>query len=103
MGMLGGESGLRGYYLGRYRDNGLVCVQVEYRWVPVFWRLGLAGFVGLGEVADRPDHFTVEGLKPAGGLGLRLVPDAAARLHVRLDFAFGERSSGIYQTAGEAF
>jgi outer membrane protein assembly factor BamA len=103
LGMLGGETGLRGYYLGRYRDRNLICVQAEYRWVPVVWRLGLAGFVGLGEVADRLDHFEIEGLKPAGGLGLRLVLDAAARLHVRLDFAFGERNSGIYLTAGEAF
>jgi outer membrane protein assembly factor BamA len=103
MGMLGGEKLLRGYYLGRYRDKNMLCVQAEYRWVPVIWRIGLVGFVGLGEVADRLDHFELGGLKFSYGGGLRFVLDSAQRLHVRLDFAFGQKTSGIYFTAGEAF
>jgi outer membrane protein assembly factor BamA len=103
MGMLGGEKGLRGYYLGRYRDNNMAYFQAEYRWVPVFWRIGLAGFAGLGEVADRLGGFRFGGLRYSYGLGLRAVISRAQRLHVRLDYARGQGSSAVYFTAGEAF
>lgn len=103
MGMLGGEKGLRGYYLGRYRDRNMIYVHAEYRWVPIFWRVGLAGFAGLGEVADRLGDFRIDGLKYSYGLGLRLVIDRGQNLHVRLDYARGTGSSAVYLTAGEAF
>jgi outer membrane protein assembly factor BamA len=103
MGQLGGEDGLRGYYLGRYRDNDMIYVQAEYRWVPVVWRIGLAGFAGLGEVADRLAGFKLSGLKYSYGLGLRFVFSRAQRLNLRLDYAFGEGSSAVYFTAAEAF
>jgi outer membrane protein assembly factor BamA len=103
MGLLGGEDGLRGYYLGRYRDKDMIYVQAEYRWVPVVWRLGLAGFAGLGEVADRLGGFRLGALKYSYGLGLRFVFSSAQRLNLRLDYAFGDDSSGVYFTAAEAF
>jgi len=103
MGMLGGEDGLRGYYLGRYRDNNLIYVQAEYRWVPVFWRIGLAGFAGFGEVTDRLTAFRLGGLKYSYGLGLRFVFSPEQRLNLRLDYALGNGSSAFYFTAAEAF
>ncbi len=103
MGMLGGDKGFRGYYHGRYRDNDAIYLQAEYRWVPVFWRIGLAGFAGLGEVADRLDGFSFSGLKYAYGFGLRFVVESKQRLHLRLDYAIGKNSSAVYFTAAEAF
>jgi outer membrane protein assembly factor BamA len=103
MGMLGGEDGLRGYYLGRYRDHNLFYFQAEYRWVPVVWRIGLAGFAGLGEVADRLAGFSINGLKPSYGLGLRFVFSRDQRINLRVDYAFGRDSSAVYFTAAEAF
>jgi len=103
MGLLGGEKIMRGYYSGRYRDKNMMAFQVEYRWVPVFWRLGLAAFAGLGDVADTPGHFDLGRFKYSYGLGLRFVVDPKQRLHIRLDFGFGKGTSGLYFTAVEAF
>jgi hypothetical protein len=103
MGLLGGEKLMRGYYSGRYRDKNLMALQVEYRWVPVFWRLGLAAFAGLGDVADSIGHFDLGRFKYSYGLGLRFVVDHRQRLHLRLDFGFGKGTSGLYFTAVEAF
>jgi outer membrane protein assembly factor BamA len=103
MGMLGGEDGLRGYYLGRYRDRNMIYFQAEYRWVPVVWRIGLAAFAGLGEVAGSLDGFTAGGLRYSYGLGLRFVFSRAQRLNLRVDYAFGNGSSALYFTAAEAF
>ena len=103
MGLLGGQEIMRGYYLGRYRDKDMIALQAEYRWVPVFWRLGLAAFAGLGEVAATLGGFDLGRLKYTYGLGLRFVIDSKQRLNLRLDFGFGKNTSGVYFTAGEAF
>jgi len=103
MGLLGGAASMRGYYLGRYRDKNMITLQAEYRWVPVFWRLGLAAFAGLSDVAATVGGFDLGNFKYSYGLGLRFVIDPKQRLHLRLDFGFGKDSSGIYFTAAEAF
>ncbi len=103
MGMLGGEKGLRGYYQGRYRDKNLFYLRAEYRWVPIFWRIGMAAFGGFGQVADRLGGFRLDGFKYSYGIGLRGVLSRAQRLHVRFDYARGSGSSAVYFTAGEAF
>jgi hypothetical protein len=81
----------------------MIALQAEYRWVPVFWRLGLAAFAGIGDVADRVGHFDLGNFKYSYGLGLRFVFDAKQRLNIRLDFGFGKGTSGVYFTAAEAF
>ena len=103
MGLLGGQESMRGYYSGRYRDKNMITLQAEYRWTPIFWRLGLVAFAGLGDVAATPDSFDLGEFKYSYGLGLRFVFDPKQRLHIRLDFGFGEGTSGFYFTAGEAF
>jgi outer membrane protein assembly factor BamA len=103
LGLLGGEESMRGYYLGRYRDKNLIALQAEYRWLPVFWRLGLAAFAGLGDVAEKLGRFDLANLKYSYGLGLRFIFDRRQTLNIRLDFGFGKGTSGIYFTAAEAF
>jgi outer membrane protein assembly factor BamA len=103
MGLLGGQEIMRGYYAGRYRDKNMIALQAEYRWTPIFWRLGLVVFAGLGDVAATPGGFDLAEFKYSYGLGLRFVFDPKQRLHIRLDFGFGQDTSGIYFTAGEAF
>lgn len=100
---LGGESIMRGYYQGRYRDKNMFILQMEYRVVPVFWRLGLVGFAGIGDVADRMDHFDFGHFKYSYGLGVRFLFKRDEKLNLRIDFAFGKKSSGFYITLGEAF
>jgi len=103
MGLLGGPESMRGYYLGRYRDNNMLVLQAEYRWVPVFWRLGLAVFAGLGDVAASPGRFDLGRLEYSYGLGLRFVIDPKQRINLRLDYGIGKGTSGFYFTATEAF
>jgi hypothetical protein len=103
MGLLGGSEIMRGYYLGRYRDRNMMAVQAEYRWAPIFWRFGLAAFAALGDVAATLGRFDLGRFKTTYGLGLRFVIDPKQRLHLRLDFGFGQGTSGVYFTAGEAF
>jgi outer membrane protein assembly factor BamA len=103
MGLIGGQESMRGYYSGRYRDKNMITLQAEYRWTPIFWRLGLVAFAGLGDVAAAPDGFDLGEFKYSYGLGLRFVFDPKQRLHIRLDFGFGKDTSGFYFTAGEAF
>lgn len=103
LGLLGGQEYMRGYYLGRYRDKNMITLQAEYRWVPLFWRLGLAAFAALGDVAATPGDFDLGSFKYTYGVGLRFVFDPKQRLNLRLDFGFGKGTSGVYFTAAEAF
>jgi len=99
---LGGDSIMRGYYSGRYRDKLLFACQAEYRF-PVWKRFGLVGFGGLGDVAPRLKDLDFSKLRYSLGWGIRykVVPKEGTNL--RLDFAYGKGTSGIYFTAGEAF
>jgi len=99
---LGGDSLMRGYYKGRYRDKHYLAVQAEYR-LPVWWKFGIVGFAALGDVAPAFDKFRIAQFKYAVGMGLRfkIAPKEGANL--RADIAFGPGTTGIYFTAGEAF
>ncbi|MBN2245940.1 MAG: BamA/TamA family outer membrane protein [Candidatus Aminicenantes bacterium] len=98
----GGESYLRGYYKGRYRDKQTVFIQMEYR-TPLWKRLGAAVFGGVGEVMEKINHFSFDRLRASWGFGLRfnLIPEE--HLNIRLDFGFGHDMSGFYVTVTEAF
>ncbi len=100
--MLGGDTILRGYYKGLYRDKNAVAVQAEYR-VPVTGRFGVVGFAGLGKVAA-----SIKDLLPAHarytiGTGLRYRFDPQEGSNLRLDLAWGKGVFGFYFTAQEAF
>ncbi len=99
---LGGESLLRGYFQGRYRDRSLLAFQGEYR-LPVIWKFGAVGFVGLGQVAPEIGDFGLDRFWVAGGAGIRFLLAKKEGLNIRADFAFGEGSSGFYLSLGEAF
>ena len=100
--LLGGDSIMRGYYRGRYRDKTLVAVQAEYR-VPVWWRFGAAAFAGLGEVSAGLGDFRLANLKYSVGFGVRFKLDTREGTNIRVDFAWGEHSNGLYMTVQEAF
>lgn len=99
---LGGDSVLRGYFGGRFRDRSLAVLDVEYR-QHVWWRLGFVAFAGAGQVARTPDKFALNDLHPAGGVGLRFRFIEAERLNLRIDLGWGEDDSGTYISLGEAF
>ncbi len=99
---LGGDTMMRGYYSGRYRDNCLLALQAEYR-LPVWKRFGMAAFAGIGDVASGLGNFKLDGFKYSFGLGLRFKIAPKEGTNLRFDFAWGKGTSGFYFTAGEAF
>ncbi len=100
--LLGGKDMLRGYYLGRYRDNHMVLAQVEWR-QPLFWRLGVVGFAGVGDVASDITGFSLREFKYSLGGGIRYQVDPRNKINIRLDVGFGKKSRGVYFALFEAF
>jgi outer membrane protein assembly factor BamA len=99
---LGGSLLMRGYYEGRYRDHDLIVVQSEYR-LPLWRRIGLVGFVGLGDVAGKMNRFRAREAKTSAGLGLRYMLIPEEKMNLRFDLGFGKDTSGFYVTITEAF
>jgi hypothetical protein len=100
----GGANSMRGYYDGRYRDKDQVVVQAEYR-VPVYGRLGVVAFAGLGNVSHNCDYLSTLALKYSYGGGLRIALSKSEKINLRLDYGIGRggKSSGFYFQLGEAF
>lgn len=103
--LMGGENLMRGYYLGRYRDNTYMASQVEYRFLPFPFskRWGAAGFIGAGTVANDFKGLDLSKLKVAGGAGLRFLIFRSKDIFTRFDVAFTEDGPGYYFFIGEAF
>ncbi len=99
---LGGNSIMRGYYSGRYRDKCLLALQGEYR-LPLWRRWGMVAFAGIGDVSKGLGNFNFKGFKYSFGFGLRFKIAPKEGTNLRLDFAWGKGTSGFYFTAGEAF
>lgn len=98
---VGGASGLRGYYEGRWRDRFLWSTQSEWRF-PIAWRLRGTVFGGVAGVAPSLARIDDTRARPAGGLGLRMRVTSTG-LNVRADVALGEDGPFTYLTIGEAF
>jgi hypothetical protein len=98
----GGQSLLRGYFDGRYRDNTMVSVQAEYR-LPLWWRFGLVGFAGVAQVSRRIGDLAFNRFWFAGGAGLRFAWSPEERINIRLDYGAGNNTTGLYVTITEAF
>ncbi|KXX71440.1 hypothetical protein [Flammeovirga sp. SJP92] len=100
--LLGGKQILRGYLLGRYRDQHSIQVQAEMR-QRIIGRLGITAFLGTGTVYDEISDFQF--LKAALGTGLRFNINRKDPANVRIDFAWSlvDKNNGIYITLGEAF
>ncbi len=99
---LGGDSMMRGYYKGRYRDNVLTAVQAEFRF-PVWWRFGGVVFAAAGGVADSLGRINPAEFKLAWGWGLRFKISSGEGINLRMDIGYGKQGSGVYFTANEAF
>ncbi|POY36239.1 hypothetical protein C3K47_10815 [Solitalea longa] len=115
---IGGDQIMRGYYVGRYRDQHMLAAQSEFRYRP--WgkqedhgwfslsRLSFAGFVGTGMVFSN-QNFSFNDLKPNYGGGFRYMFEPVARMTLRFDYGVGnqnpgeKRSTGFYISLNEAF
>ncbi len=100
--VLGGASNMRGFYRGRFRDNNMTLVQTEMR-MPLFWRIGLAAFTGIGQVASRLNEFRTNEFKYNVGTGLRYVINKNDNVNIRFDVGFTDEGYGFYVVFAEAF
>lgn len=105
--MLGGESMMRGYYSGRYRDQNQISVQAEYRFLPLplpfTKRFGAALFAGTATVFKDRHEVRLENFVWSAGGGLRFLLFPKKDIFTRLDVAFTEEGTGFYIFIGEAF
>ncbi len=99
---LGNDDILRGYPKNRFRDRNFVAAQVEYRF-PVWWRFGLVGFAGAGDVFAKPSDVSMQTLKYSVGAGLRFVVNPAERLNIRIDYGHGREGGYFYFVVAESF
>ena len=103
--LMGGETLMRGYYTGRYRDRNYIGTQVEYRWLPLPFsrRFGATVFGGLGNVAPKIRDFNAKNIVWAAGAGGRFLIFPRKDVFTRVDVGFTEEGSGFYFYIGEAF
>lgn len=105
--LMGGQNMMRGYFLGRYRDNHLLATQVEYRMLPLKLgftkRWGATVFSSLGTVFDEFSKMDEYDLKWAVGGGIRFLLFQNKDIYARLDYAITPDENGFYITIGEAF
>lgn len=99
---LGGDQSMRGFFRGRYRDNHYFATQLEYR-VRVWWRFGLVGFAGVGDVAKDITKFEINKIKYSVGGGIRFRIDEKELWDLRIDFGFGNNTGGFYFNYNQAF
>jgi hypothetical protein len=98
----GGDDILRGYARNRFHDDHFAGTQVEYRF-PLFWKLGMATFLGIGDVFDKPSDISLSTVKYSIGTGLRYAINPNQKLNSRLDVGYGREGFNIYLMIGEAF
>lgn len=105
--LMGGESIMRGYYQGRYRDKNQIATQLEYRLLPLPWtftrRWGAAVFAGTGTVFNDFNSLTTRDLVWSAGAGIRFLLFPKKDIFTRLDLAFTREGTGVYIFIGEAF
>ena len=105
--VMGGDSLMRGYYVGRYRDRCLAAAQAELRFLPFPLgftdRLGGAVFFSAGTVWNEWSALEVGDVRLAGGAGLRVLTFPTSDIFTRLDVGLTEDGTGVYIYVGEAF
>lgn len=103
--LLGSETAMRGYYLGRYRDKNLLAAQTEVRWLPFGFskRWGGTLFASVGTVAPTLDALRLNQVRWAAGGGLRFLFFQKKDVYLRGDLGFTREGTGLYFSLGEAF
>jgi hypothetical protein len=105
MALLGGESLMRGYYTGRFRDKNYLAAQTEYRFLPFSFskRWGAAVFASAGTVAPTVNALSFKYIKPAAGGGIRYLIFPKKDIFLRGDFGITPEGINFYLYTGEAF
>ncbi len=107
--MLGGVDNMRGYTIGRFRDDNMLFGTLEYRHMFMRKKLnkknnynsrfGYVTWLGAGAVAPSVD--LLKNWLPNAGVGLRA--EIQPRMNIRVDYGWAKGESGIYITFAEVF
>lgn len=97
-----GGNDIRGYSEGKYRGDGLMALQGEYRY-NFSERMGLVGFAGMATIYGSDTEDFNWGLYPGAGVGYRYKAFKTVKFNIGLDAAVGKDDWGIYFRIGEAF
>jgi hypothetical protein len=96
----------RGYQQGRFRGQDFVYGEAEYRF-PISQCTQVLGgvvFMNITTASNRDQHIPLFGtLKPAGGIGLRVMMNKNNRTNISVDYAVGDGSKGFYFQVQEIF
>ncbi|MNY41345.1 hypothetical protein D3C86_1761530 [compost metagenome] len=66
--------------------------------------MGGVAFVNASSVSNPDTDLNLfQNIAPAGGIGLRIKLNKETRTNLRLDFAVGRQSTGVYLNISEAF
>ena len=98
----GGDLLMRGTLKARYVDKTSFVLQAEIR-SHIWWKLGAAAFIAVGDVAPTIGKFSTVHTNVTGGAGLRVYLDKEAGLIARVDYGISEGVGVIYLSFGEAF
>ncbi|WP_157604634.1 BamA/TamA family outer membrane protein [Solitalea canadensis] len=95
----------RGYIQGRFRGPSLIYSELEYRYaISGNGLVGGVAFVNASSVSNPDTDLNLfQNIAPAGGIGLRIKLNKETRTNLRLDFAVGRQSTGVYLNISEAF
>ncbi len=97
-----GNNDIRGYSEGKYRGDGLMDIQGEYRF-NFGKKMGLVGFAGLATIYGSATPSFNWKLYPGVGAGYRYNAFKNSKFNVGLDGAVGKGDYGVYFRIGEAF
>ncbi|PZX50174.1 BamA/TamA family outer membrane protein [Algoriphagus chordae] len=97
-----GGTDIRGYSEGKYRGDGLMAIQGEYRY-NFGEKMGVVGFAGLATIYGSDTESFNWGLYPGVGAGYRYKAFKTVKFNIGLDAAVGKDDWGIYFRIGEAF
>ncbi len=86
---IGGDSRMRGYYLGAIRDANIMDAQVEYR-APIWNIFGLTAWYGFGKVWPNQSEWNLKNIWQSYGAGLRIMVDSRSQTNLRFDVGFSE-------------
>lgn len=94
-----------GYTQGLFRGNGLIYLSTEFRF-PITCNQMISGtaFTNFVTASSKDDNVPLfKAIRPAAGVGLRILIDKKTRTNLIADYAWGNKSSGFYLNAGETF
>lgn len=83
----GGTNLLRGYFMGRYRDQQLLATQAEIR-RHFYRRIGIVAFAAIGQVAPKTSDLFKDSPLVGWGGGLRFRLTKNQKINARLDVGF---------------